>query len=425
MAIIVLVTFLMLILIVAVPIPFALLASSILYFLFEGIPLQTIIIRLVNTYKSFLLLSIPFFILSGKIMTYAKISEKLVDFADLLVGRLKGGLAQINIVVSMFFGGCTGSAIADTSAIGSILIPTMVKKGYTGSFSAAVTAASSTMGPIIPPSIMFILYGASAQVSVGDLFLAGAIPGITIGLGQMLLVSFYAHKYDFPQRKRKFEFKESAHIVKEASWALLLPILILGGIISGFVTPTEAAIIAVVYSTFLALFIYRTLSLKDLLYVFREAAVESGKISILLAACSLFTWILVIENIPLKVSELLLSSGFSKPVILLLINLGLLLIGMLIDSFPAILLVTPVLLPLYRMLDINLLHAGIFSCMMLVIGVITPPVGCCLFSASIISKEPFEKVVVAIIPFIIVNVAVALLITFIPQISLFLPNIFK
>jgi len=409
----------------AVPISFALLFASSIYFYAEGINLKSIITNLVFTYKSFLLLSIPFFILTGKIMDEAKISEKLVDFADLLVGSFKGGLAYVNIIVSMFFGGCTGSAISDTSAIGGILIPTMVKKGYTKSFSAAVTAASSTMGPIIPPSILFILYGATANVSIRDLFLGGLIPGLCVGLGQMIYVASIAKKNNFPKRYKKIGLKEVIHITEDASWALALPVIILGGITFGIVTPTEAAVVSVIYSTFISFFIYRTLSFKDMTYILREAAVEIGQISILIASSALFGWILVVEEVPAGLANFLFNSGLSNIMILLLLNLALFVTGMFLDSFPAILMVTPVFLPIYNMIGLDLIHAGIFSCMNLTMGVITPPVGCCLFAASVISKESYDKVVVAILPFVAINMAVTLLMTYVPQITLFLPNLIK
>lgn len=407
------------------PISFGLLLPSIIYIFIEGLPIKTILIRLINEYNSFILLAIPFFILAGKVMNKAKISDKLVSLADLFVGFLKGGLAHVNIVVSMFFGGCTGTAISDTTAVGSILIPAMKKEGYEADFSAAVTAASSTMGPIIPPSIMFIVYGAMAGVSIGDLFLAGAIPGILIGVGQMLLVAYLAHKHNYPRREEKLGIKKSLKIFKDGILPMMLPIIILGGIIFGFATPTEAAVTAAVYAIFLAVFVYKTISFKGLLKVITEAGIDSGRISILIVAASLFGWIMVMEDIPASVATFLLDSGLPNIVILLLINIFLLIVGMFIDSFPAIIMITPVFLPIYRMLGLSLLHAGVFSSMILIIGVITPPVGCCLFAASSIANVPYEKVAVKILPFLAVNVAITLLVTYVPQIVTFLPALLK
>ncbi len=229
---------------IRVPIPFALLASTLVYYFGAELPLNIVVVRLLRSFDSFILLAIPFFILAGRIMSEAGISDRLIRVADLIVGRVKGNLAYVNIVVSMFFGGITGTAISDTTAIGSILIPSMVKKGYTRSFSAAVTAASSTMGPIIPPSLMFIIYGSIAQVSIRDLFLAGAIPGLMVGLSQMAVVKIYGMKYDLPKREEIITPGQAFIIVRDAALAMLLPVIILGGILFGIVSPTEAAVVA-------------------------------------------------------------------------------------------------------------------------------------------------------------------------------------
>jgi len=407
-----------------IPITLTLLAAAATYIILRGdISLLLIPIKMFRSTDAFVFLSVPFFILAGKIMNSAGITQKLIDLSDLLVGRLRGGLAHVNIVVSMFFGGCTGTAISDTSAVGSVLIPAMVKKGYEKDFSAAVTAASSTMGPIIPPSIAFVLYGASSNVSIGDLFLAGMIPGIMVGLFQMLIVAYYAHKRNYPKREEKIPFKKALQIVKEASWGVALPIIILGGIISGVFTPTEAAVIAVFYSLFVGFVVYRTLKFRDLLNVLTESGVESGAVMIIVATAALFGWVLANEQIPIKLAKTITTWTTSPWQALILVNIVLLGIGMFIDSAPAILLVTPVLLPLYRMLGLDPLHAGLITCVNLVTGLSTPPVGCCLFAASVISEESFEKVSFAIMPFILANIVVLLLVTYIPQITLFIPRI--
>lgn len=407
------------------PIAFALLASTFVYIFFSDIPLSLIIIRLLRSYDAFILLSIPFFVLAGRVMTEAQISDKLIKLADLLVGRLKGGLGHINVVVSMFFGGCTGTAISDTSAIGSIMIPSMVKENYPKDFSAAVTAASSTMGPIIPPSLMFILYGSIAQVSIRDLFIAGAIPGIMIGIFQMGVVSAKAHMKNYPKRDKKIPVKEALKIIKDAIWALMLPFIIMGGIISGVVSPTEAAVIAVFYVFFIALFIYRTLNIRQILIIVKDSAVETGAISILLAAASIFGWVLANEQVPQRLAGFLMNSTAAKWQILLIINMIFFIVGMFMDSIPAVLILAPVFLSVFKMIGVDPLHAGIFMCVNLITGLATPPVGCCLFAASTISREPFERVSKAVIPFVLANIAVTLLVTYIPSISLFLPSFFR
>jgi len=410
---------------IRVPIPFALLASTLVYYFGVGLPLDIVIVRLLRSFDSFILLAIPFFILAGRIMSEAGISDRLVRVSDLIVGRVKGNLAYVNIVVSMFFGGITGTAISDTTAIGSILIPTMKKEGYTKRFSAAVTAASSTMGPIIPPSLMFIIYGSIAQVSIRDLFLAGAIPGLMVGFAQMGVVKLYGLKYDLPMRKEKIELNEAVTIIRDASLALLLPIIILGGILLGVVSPTEAAVVAAFYAAFIAVFVYRTLSFKRLMFVIKDSAVETGSVSIIIAAAALFGWALSNEQAPQMFADMLITHTSSKWQILLFINFMLFALGMFMDSIPAIMIVTPVFLPLFNMLNIDPLHAGLFMSVNLITGLATPPVGCCLFAASIISEASMESISKAILPFLAANAIVVLLVTYIPSITLFIPSLFK
>lgn len=406
-----------------IPIPFALLASTLVYYFGAHIPLNVVIIRLLRSFDSFTLLAIPFFVLAGRIMTEAGISDRLVKLSDLIVGRVKGHLAYVNIVVSMFFGGITGTAISDTTAIGSILIPSMVKEGYSKRFSAAVTAASSTMGPIIPPSLMFIIYGSIAQVSIRDLFLAGAIPGVMVGLLQMFVVRLEAFKQDFPKRKEKIEFGEAVKIVMDASLALLLPVIILGGILLGIVSPTEAAVVATFYALFVAIFVYKTLNLKKLVKVIKDSAIETGSVSIIIASAALFGWALSNEQVPLIFAEFLVNHIHTKWLILLMVNIMLLILGMFMDSIPAIMIVTPVFIPLFKLINVNPLHAGLFMCINLITGLATPPVGCCLFAASVIAEESMEKISKAIFPFLLANIVVVLLVTYIPKITLFIPSI--
>ena len=410
---------------IRIPIPFALLISTLVYYLGADLPLNIVIVRLLRSFDSFILLAIPFFVLAGRIMSEAGISDRLVKVADLLVGRVKGSLAYVNIVVSMFFGGITGTAISDTTAIGSILIPSMVKKGYTKSFSAAVTAASSTMGPIIPPSLMFIIYGSIAQVSIRDLFLAGAIPGIMVGLAQMTVVKVMAKKQNFPRREEKIEVTDGVKIIRDAILALFLPIIILGGILLGVVSPTEAAVVATFYAAIIAIFVYRTLTVKRLLVVIKDSAVETGSVSIIIAAAALFGWALSNEQVPQQFANLLVEHISYKWQILFLINVMLFAMGMFMDSIPAIMIVTPVFMPLFNKLGIDPLQAGLFMSINLITGLATPPVGCCLFAASIISEESMERISKAVLPFLAANVVVVMLVTYIPAITLFIPSLFK
>ena len=384
-----------LLMVIRIPIPFALLASTLVYYIGVDLPMDIVVVRLLRSFDSFILLAIPFFVLAGKIMSRADISDRLIRVADLLVGRVKGSLAYVNIVVSMFFGGITGTAISDTTAIGSVMIPTMVKEGYTKRFSAAVTAASSTMGPIIPPSLMFIIYGSIAQVSIRDMFLAGAIPGLLVGLSQMLVVKILGIKAEFPKRTQKIPFLEGVNILKNGVPALVLPVLILGSIILGIASPTEAAVIATFYT------------------------------AIIIAAAALFGWALSNEQVPQQFAQFLVANISTKWVILLLINVMLFILGMFMDSIPAIMIVTPVLLPLFRVLEIDPLHAGVFMSINLITGLATPPVGCCLFAAAIISNESMERISMTILPFLAANVFVVMLVTYVPSVSMLIPSLFR
>ncbi len=414
-----------LLMVIRIPIPFALLASTLVYYFGVGLPLDIVVVRLLRSFDSFILLAIPFFVLAGKIMSEADISDRLIRIADLIVGRVKGSLAYVNIVVSMFFGGITGTAISDTTAIGSVMIPTMVKEGYTKRFSAAVTAASSTMGPIIPPSLMFIIYGSIAQVSIRDLFLAGAIPGVLVGLSQMLAVKIIGIRADFPKRTEKIPFRTGVNIVTSGAPALVLPVLILGSIILGIASPTEAAVIATFYTAFIALCVYRTMKPTKLLAVIRDSAIETGSVSIIIAAAALFGWALSNEQVPQQFAQFLIDNISNKFLILLLINVMLFVLGMFMDSIPAIMIVTPVLLPLFRMLEIDPLHAGVFMSVNLITGLATPPVGCCLFAAAIISNESMERISITILPFLAANICVVLLVTYVPSVSMFIPSLFQ
>jgi len=414
-----------LLMLVKIPIPYALLASTLIYFLFTDLPLNVVVVRILRSFDSFILLAIPFFVLAGKIMSEAKISDHLIKVADLFVGRFKGSLAYVNIVVSMFFGGITGTAISDTTAIGSILIPTMVKEGYSKRFSAAVTAASSTMGPIIPPSLMFILYCSIAQVSIRDMFLAGAIPGLLVGLSQMFVVKIIGIKADFPKRTYKIPLGESVKILRNGIPALVMPILILGSIILGIASPTEAAVIATFYAALIALFGYRTITPRKLIHVVKDSAIETGSVSIIIAAAALFGWVLSNEQVPQHFAQFLVDNIHNKFLLLFLVNVMLFTLGMFMDSAPAIVIVTPVFLPLFRMLEIDPLHAGVFMCINLITGLATPPVGCCLFAASIISKEAMEKISITILPFLLANIIVVLLVTYFPFISMYIPSLFQ
>ena len=413
-------------LIIGVPISFCLLASSIVYIFFSGnfeVFINIVPIKLFRSTDSFIFIAVPLFILMGKLMNASGLTMDLINVADLFVGRLKGGLAHVNVVVSMLFGGCSGTAISDTSAIGTVLIPEMVDRGYEKDFSAAVTAASSTMGPIIPPSMAFILYGASSGLSISTLFIAGVIPGILVGLFQMVVVSIYAYKRNYPKRENIIPIREALRIMKRGLWGLLLPIIILGGIIFGIFTPTEAAVIAVVYSLFVSIIVYKERNIKKYLNILIEAGVEAGSIMIIIATTSLFGWVLANEQIPIKFAQMVTSFVGAPWQALILINIFLLIIGMFMDNGPAIILLVPIVVPLFKALGIDPIQGALITCVNLTTGLSTPPVGCCLFAASSIAKESFTKISKAIVPFLLANIVVVILITYFPVFTLWLPKI--
>jgi tripartite ATP-independent transporter DctM subunit len=371
----------------------------------------------------FTLMAMPFFILAGEIMNKTGITTRLVKFSNVLVGHLQGGLAHANILASVFFAGITGAAVSDTAAIGSMLIPAMVEEGYDKDFSAAVTASSSIIGPTIPPSNIMVIYGAFMQVSIAGLFLAGVVPGLLVAVALMILTARISKKRGYPVGERRATFKEIALAFKEAIVALLMPAIILGGILSGIFTPTEAAAVAVAYSMILGFFVYRNLTLKDMWPIFMKMARTTGVVFLVIAAASILGWVLTIEQIPEKVAALMLSVSTNKWVVMGMILLLLLFIGMFMDIAAALIILGPILHPLAVKIGFHPLHFGIIMVLALNIALMTPPVGACLFVACGISKLTIEQLSREIFPFILVVVAVLLLITAVPEIPLFLPRL--
>lgn len=406
-----------------IPISFTLSMSSIFTMIYLKIPLMVIGQKMSDVLDNFSLMAIPFFILAGQIMSDSGIARRLVDFSNLLVGRMRGGLALVNIVASMFFGGMSGSSVADTASIGSILIPAMVKKGYDRDYSIAVTVTSSTQGLIIPPSHNAIIYAyAAGGLSIARIFLAGAIPGVMIGLFLMIPSYIIAVKRGYPVGK-EFKLKHVLKTTEEAFLGLFTIVIIIGGILSGIFTATEASAIAVVYAFFVAFFVYREIPLSK----FWEILWDSGKtiiaVMFLIASASTFAWLMAYLRIPNAIAQAVLGVSSNKYIILLIINIVLLGLGMIMDMAPLILITTPIFLPIVTNLGVSPIHFGIIMLMNLGVGLCTPPVGNTLFVGCIVGKMKIEQVVKALWPFYIVMVFVVLLVTYVPFFAMWLPGI--
>ena len=422
-AIIILFGSFLILLFLGIPISFTLTISSIFTMIYLKIPLMVIGQKMSDVLDNFSLMAIPFFILAGQIMSDSGIARRLVDFSNLLVGRIRGGLAFANIVASMFFGGMSGSSVADTASIGSILIPAMVKKGYDRDYSIAVTITSSTQGLVIPPSHNAIIYAyAAGGLSIGRLFLAGAIPGVMIGLFLMIPAYIIAVKKNYPVEK-KMKFKDALKISREAFFGLFTIVIILVGILSGIFTATEASAVAVVYALFIAFFIYKELTFSKFWEIFWGASKTIISVMFLIASASTFAWLMAYLRIPNMIAQAVLNISSNKYILLLTINIVLLFLGMIMDMAPLILITTPIFLPIVTNLGVSPIHFGIIMLMNLGIGLCTPPVGNTLFVGCIVGKMKVEQVVRALWPFYIAMVLVVLLVTYVPFFAMWLPGI--
>ena len=408
------------------PLSFSMILSGISYFAIQGKPLYTVIHRMFTGIDTFTLMAIPFFILAAEFMVFSGTAEKLLLFTNAIVGHWKGGLAYVNVLASMLFGGCSGSAIADVAGLGVLEIRMMEQAGYSKAFSTALTITSSVQGPIIPPSIMMVLIGATTGTSIGALLIGGAIPGVLVGVAQCLVVYWMGRKGVFPPAEPAMSLKKKFWISIEAIPFLLMPFIIIFGIILGFFTPTEASAVAVAYGLLLTL-VYKKfkLDLKDMRELLKKSVVVTASILLLSGASNIFGWILATEKIPDYVASLLLSVSHNKYIILFIINIFFLIWGMFMDSLPAIMILAPILFPLMTKLGVHPVHFGVVMGFNLVIGLITPPYGAALFTGTIISGIPMEKLIRHMLPFILASIAVLFLITYIPGIVLFLPEVFS
>ncbi len=397
-------------------------ATAVTILFFSDLSMFVLVQRLVTGIDSFVFLSIPLFVLAGQIMNRGGITDRIFDFARALVGHFKGGLGHANVVASMIFSGMSGSAVADAGGLGAIEIKAMNDQGYPKEFSGAITVASSVIGPVIPPSIPMVLYGGLAEVSVGRLFMGGIIPGILVGLSLMALVYVISAKRNYP-RDAKVGFREFLRRAFRAFFPGLTPVIILGGIVGGIFTPTEAAAFAVAYALVLSLFVYRTLSWRELPGIFVEAMVTTAIVTFVISAASGFSYILLLGNISGIVVEALTSLTMNKFLMLFILNAVLLFFGCVMEAGVAMILLVPILIPVLNAVGIDLIHFGVLMTLNLMIGVATPPVGMGLFVVSYVGDIKIEKLMRAVIPFCIPPIAVLFLITYVPQLVTFIPNL--
>ncbi len=401
------------------------LSTCIAMFLTSDIPMLMLAQKSVTGLDSFPLLAIPFFILAGALMCNGGISRRLVALAESLVGFIVGGLAMVTVLACMFFAAISGSGPATVSAIGSFMIPSMKERKYDAGFAAAITAAAGTIGVIIPPSIPFVIYCVVAQCSIGDMFIAGIVPGIIIGIALMGVCYVTAKKRNYIAMTERPKFSVVAKAFREAFWALLVPIIILGGIYGGIFTPTEAAVVAVVYSVIIGKFIYRELDMNSLYDCLKSTGLINGATSFLIGLSMAFASYLAMAQIPAKIASWLTTFVDSPIVLLLIINVFLLVIGCFVDNIAAVIILTPILLPVVKMIGIDPIHFGLIITVNLACGFISPPYGINLFVASAISGESIETISREIIPSFLAMVACLMLFTYFPVISMGLLQIMR
>lgn len=403
---------------IGVPIGFAIFGATVIVTLmFTTTDISVLAAYCTSGINSFPIMAIPFFILAGSLMSTGGIARRIVDVAMCLVGSLVGGLGAVVTVASMFFAALSGSGMATVAAMGGTMIPEMIKKGYSKGYSAAITACAGTMGPIIPPSMLFVIYGVCTQTSISDLFIAGIIPGVAMGCGLLIANTLICKKDNVPKEPRKGG-KATLKAIWEAKWALLAPVIILGGIYSGIFTPTESAAVACIYCAIIGLFVYREIKPKEMYAALLDTALVNGMTCFLLGTCTAFAGFLSLEQIPQRLLNLMTDITDNKFVFMLIVNIILLIIGMFLDAVPAILIMAPMLLPVVTGFGIDPVHFGIIVCINLAIGLVTPPYGCNLFVAAAVAEIPMGKMIGYVLKLMIALVAVLLIVTYIPALSL-------
>ncbi len=398
---------------IGVPIAVSIGASTMAALYFQGVPLMVVTQQMFQGINSFALVAVPMFILAGDLMAQGKVSEKLVNFADSLFGFLKGGLSIVAVLAGMFFAAISGSGAATTAAVGASLVPELRKKGYDPAAAASLIAASGTIGVVIPPSVPMIIYAVIAQQSVSKLFLNGFIPGLIMGLGLMAIAITQGYRRNYP-RGTALSLATIWGTLKSASWGLMTPVIILGGIFSGVFTPSEAAVVAVNYALLVSLFIYRDLKLPDIYRILIRSAITTAVIMFVIATSAVLSWTLSSWQIPGAIAESVLSLSTSPYIIMLLVVGIILLTGVFIETASALIILTPVLLPLVIQLGIDPIHFGLIIVVGLAIGMITPPVAINLYVASSVTGLPLERITRAIIPYLLGLIAVLLMVVYVP-----------
>ena len=422
MALLILFIVLAVLLVLGVPVAVSLAGASLAYILIAGLPDVVLIHNMVNGIDSFPLLAIPFFILAGHLMNTGGITNKIFAFARALVGWMHGGLGHVNVGASVIFAGMSGAAVADAGGLGNVEIKAMRDAGYDTDFSVGITAASSTIGPIIPPSLPLVIFGVMASASIGELFVAGLVPGLLMAVSLMVMVALYSRRRAYP-RDKSFELQQLWSTFKAAFFPLLTPVIIVGGIATGAFTPTEAAVAATVYALFLGVVVYRTLTWRHIIRVSMDTIETSAAILLIVAAATIFAWILTANQVATILGDSLLGITENRVLLLIIIMVMVLAIGLFMETIAAITILVPVLLPIAAKVGIDPVHLGIIVILNLMLGLLTPPVGMVLYVLSKVSGVGFEQCVKATMPFLIPLIAVLMLITLFPQIALWLPEV--
>ena len=412
-------------LVVNVPVGIAIGVSSLAAVLADGRLSSTYIVQqLVTSADSFPLMAIPLFILAGELMSAGGVSKRILNVCNVFFGRITGGLAIVTVIVCMFFAAVSGSGPATVAAVGSMVVPTMLEKGYSKSFTLALIATAGSIGVVIPPSIPMVIYGVSTSTSISGMFMAGFLPGILIGIGLIICCYFYCKKQGWKGDDRRYTVKEKLAAVWDAKWALINPVIILGGIYAGIFTPTEAAAVAAVYAFICGTFIHRELNIKNIFDPIAASCSTTGTTMVIIGCATAFTKILTIQRIPDMITKGISGLTTNYVLILLLINLLLLIVGCFMDTTPAMMVLSPILLPIALSIGMNPIHFGVIMVVNLAIGFITPPLGINLFVAARVGREPLETVTSGILRFMVVMLICLMLITFIPAISMLIPNAF-